>query len=161
MGCCCSTCIPAKQQAKVVPIKSSWPDAPASSVLPRDDYSGKRTCLAGLMLTVLGGPGKIDYSDVPKARAALAGQFPYPDKKFARWQNLCDVDEITIPGGDGQDMRCYRIRPKSLAGKKNLAGFVNLHGGGAIMLTPEVDIGMWCRLCVEADVVRLLCVSLL
>jgi hypothetical protein len=164
MGCCCSSCIPAKKQAAVVPIQSEWADAPTSSVLPRDDYRGKRSCLVGFMLWGMAGPGKVDYTDVPKAREKIDAAFKVPPggiPAFKQWRELCDVEDITIAGGGGQDMVVTRIKPKKLKDTKGLAGFVNCHGGGAIMLKPEHETDWWCRMCVEADVVRYAAVPLL
>ena len=65
----------------------------------------------------------------------------------------CDIQEITIPGGDGQDLVVYVVKSKKNKDKSGLCGYVWAHGGGGIYGTAVTDNSTMCKLAIESDVV--------
>jgi acetyl esterase len=65
----------------------------------------------------------------------------------------CDIQEITIPGGDGQDLLVYVVRSKENKDKSGMCGYVWAHGGAGIYGAAVTDNSMMCKLAIDSDVV--------
>ena len=52
------------------------------------------------------------------------------DENWSVYSDLCDIQEIVIPGGGGQDMKVMVYRSLQNKDKKNLAAMVHIHAGG-------------------------------
>jgi acetyl esterase/lipase len=68
-----------------------------------------------------------------------------PKKDWKIWKDQCDIQDIVIPGGDGQNMKIQIIKTKQNKDQKNLPGFISCHGGGATILSYLVGTDYCCK----------------
>ena len=49
------------------------------------------------------------------------------------------MEEITIKGGGGQDMKVYVVKANANSTSDNMIGIINCHGGGGYMLSAKLE----------------------
>lgn len=74
-------------------------------------------------------------------------------KEYTKWIAECEIKEITIPGGDGQDMMVQVIKAIKNKDKKGMPGIINAHGGGAVFMRAHTESGYMSRLAASLDIV--------
>lgn len=96
--------------------------------------------------------GKFEEDNIEHIRKKMDEYF-VNNKSFKEWEDQCDVEEIKIPGGDGQDMVVYIIKAKKNKDKKDLPCMIECHGGWGISMQAKYLNGVMSRLCTMMDVV--------
>lgn len=98
--------------------------------------------------------GQITEENLPALRAKFdADMVKNRDKKMDKWRDACDIQDITIPGGDGQDLLVHIIRAKANKDKTGMCGQIHFHGGGGVLMKAEGENDVCARIATMTDVV--------
>ena len=74
------------------------------------------------------------------------------DPRWKQYEELCDIENIVIPGGDGQDMKVMVIKSKANQTKQGLVGHVSCPWGG-VFDTLLTEKNVKCRMATVTDMV--------